>query len=125
MIKLERGKYRPGGTDAESADKYKPEAEKPAKRQFSPLQSIDGSRNYRAMYREACNFHERHNPPRLDDDGGAAYWMETAEDMGLTASSFGSDPFIVGLLSVIYEELEREYKAITTNGEQPERMKNQ
>ena len=82
------------------------------KRPLKPFTALDGSRNYRAMYRAACDFHERHNPPTLD--GGADYWTAVTEDMTETANKYNQDPFITGLLVAIFEELEREYRKLHT-----------
>ena len=76
-----------------------------AKRQ--PLQSL-GGRDYRALYRAACNFHERHNPAQLT----ASYWDEVCEDMTETANGYDNDPFLLELLIAVYEEMEREYKQL-------------
>ena len=106
--------------------KAKPNAETPIQRKLAPFTGHDESRNYRAMYRAACNYHERHNPPTvnreywkthtpgLDDtpEEELSYWEDVAKDMGATASAGGNDPFLIGLLVEIMEELEREYKAI-------------
>lgn len=96
----------------------------PAERKLAPFTGIDPRRNYRAMYRAACNFHEQHAPPRVDraywrergtenadtPDAESAYWEETAKDMAATAASYHNDPFLTGLLIAIYAELEREYQ---------------
>ena len=84
-------------------------AASPSQRKLEPFTGIDKRRNYRALYRAACDFHERHNPPRLHD---AEYWDKAAEDMEQVSSAFGNDPFLIGLLVEIFTELEREYKAL-------------
>jgi hypothetical protein len=103
-----------------------PPPEKARKGQLRPFTGIDKSRNYRAMYRAACDFHERHNPPTIDgeywrthkpgeDEEPQAeldYWENTVEDISATAGGFNNDPFITGLLVAIFEELEREYRAL-------------
>ena len=103
-----------------------PPPQRPLKRKLEPFTGMDTSRDYRAMYRAACNFHERHNPPKVDseyrkshtpgeDDTPQAeldYWEEAAMDVSETASAFQSDPFLTGLLLAVYEELEREYRAL-------------
>lgn len=78
------------------------------KKPLRPLTGIDPRRNYRAMYRAACDFHERHNPPTVSPD----YWSEASEDMTETAGRFDNDPFLTGLLIAIFEELEREYQLL-------------
>lgn len=85
-----------------------PPPKSPLKRQLKPFTGMDKNRNYRAMYRAACDFHERHNPPTLEGD----YWSETTDDMTETANRFDNDPFLTGLLVAIFEELEREYRAL-------------
>lgn len=98
----------------------------PKKRQLRPFTGMDKSRNYRAMYRAACDFHEAHNPPTVDreywrthtpgeDETPQAeldYWEAVCDDMTATANSLQQDPFLTGLLIAIFEELEREYKAL-------------
>jgi hypothetical protein len=98
----------------------------PVQRQLEPFTGMDKSRNYRAMYRAACNFHERHNPPTVDKEywkshipgkdetpeAELQYWEKAVEDIGVTAGGFNNDPFLIGLLIAIFEELEREYKAM-------------
>ena len=78
------------------------------RRRLPPFTGQDPARDYRAMYRAACEYHERNNPPRLGD----AYWSSAFEDMMATAARFDNDPFLAGLLLAVYEELEREYKQI-------------
>ena len=72
----------------------------------------DPARGYRAMYAALFRFHERHNPPALGDDDGALYWAATTDDMQATAQQFNDDPFMLNLLCTVFEELEREYKAM-------------
>ena len=84
-----------------------PEAQTALKRPLKPFMALDGS-NYRAAYRAVCDFHERHNPPRLDDDNGRKYWEETAADATAIANAFDNDPFVISMLVSVYEELERE-----------------
>lgn len=86
-----------------------PSAGAAPRRPLKPLTGLDPRRNYRAMYRAVCDFHERHNPPTLEGD----YWSETADDMTETANRFDNDPFLTGLLLAVFEELEREYKSLT------------
>ena len=88
------------------------EAQSPQKRQFKPFTAIDGTRNYRVYYRAACDFHERNNPPRLDDDNGAAYWERVCDDITETSNRYGNDPFLMAMLVAVFEELEREYKTL-------------
>nr|CRY94008.1 hypothetical protein [uncultured prokaryote] len=97
-----------GEKTQELLGKNKPDAQK---RLLKPFTALDGS-NYRAAYRTVCDFHERNNPPRLDDDNGAAYWENVCDDMCATASQCNQDKFVIGLLVAVYEELERQYLEI-------------
>lgn len=72
----------------------------------------DATRDYRAMYAALFRFHERHNPPTLGDDDGALYWAATTDEMIAIAQQFNNDPFMMNLLCVVFDELEREYKAM-------------
>ena len=91
-----------------------------------PLSDPSGSRDYKRLYRMAFDFHQRHNPPTVDreywrvripgvDDTPEAelrYWEEAAKDLSETASAGKGDPFLQALLVAVYEELERQYKAL-------------
>lgn len=85
-----------------------------------------GGRDYKRIYRAAHDFHRRNSPPEVvrdywkdhkpgEDDtpeAEAQYWKRAAQDLAETASAGGGDSFLLALLSAVYEELEREYKAI-------------
>lgn len=71
---------------------------------LKPFGAVSPERNYRAMYRAACNFHERNNPPENTD----AYWAKAAADMAAVSSEFQGDAFLRGLLLAIWDELGRE-----------------
>lgn len=71
---------------------------------LKPFHAVSPERNYRAMYRAACNFHERNNPPENTD----AYWAKAAADMAAVSSEFQGDAFLRGLLLAIWDELGRE-----------------
>lgn len=85
-----------------------------------------GTRNYKALYRAAHDYHKRHNPPIVDraywethtageDEPPQAeldYWEEAATDVSATANAYNNDPFLIGLLVAVYEELEREYQSL-------------
>lgn len=72
----------------------------------------DPARDYRAMYAALFRFHDRHNPPTIGEDNGDGYWIATTDDMQATAKQFNDDPFMLNLLCTVFEELEREYKAM-------------
>lgn len=94
-----------------AAINHTPSGQKRPQGQLKPFTALDGS-NYRIAYREVCNYHERHNPPRLDDDGGEAYWKAASDDMIAVARKYHDDPFIIGMLITAYEELERQFKLL-------------
>lgn len=73
--------------------------------------SVSGTRNYKTLYRVAHDFHKRHAPPTLE----AGYWETTADDMTAIANAHDNDPFLIDLLTAIYEELEREYKLLSSS----------
>ena len=81
-----------------------------ARRSFTA--PTDPARDYRAMYAALFRFHERHNPPTIGEDNGDGYWTATTDDMQATAQLFNGDPFMVNLLCIVFEELEREYQAL-------------
>lgn len=81
-------------------------------RQLKPLKSVEG-RDYRSLYRVACNFHEKHNPPQTSE----SYWVNVGEEMCEICRRFDNDPFLTGLLLAVFDELEREYKSMQKAGE--------
>lgn len=91
------------------------EGQNAQKRPLAPFAALDGS-NYRTAYRVVCNFHERHNPPRLDDDGGSAYWTDVTNDMMDIAYSYDQNPFIIEMLTTVFYELERQFKILKEGG---------
>lgn len=96
----------------------------PLKRKLEPFTGMNTGKDYRALYRAACNYHERHNPPKVDSEYWKShtpgedetpqaeldYWEEAAISVSETAAAY-NDPFLTGLLLAVYDELEREYKA--------------
>lgn len=98
----------------------------PSERRKRPFTGMGGKRNYRAMYRAACDFHEQHNPPLVNVEywkahqPGSAdpppeeleYWRRTWEAAAAIGKRAGNDPFIIGMLVAIFDELGREYDAI-------------
>ena len=85
-----------------------------------------GGRNYKKMYRAAHDYHQRHTPPEVvreywkdhrpgEDEvpeAEAQYWTRAAEDIAATSAAGNNDPFLMALLSAVYDELEREYNAL-------------
>ena len=94
--------------------------------QASALCDHSGGRNYKKMYRAAFDYQARHNPPEVNreywksHEPGSdppppeelAYWERAAQDVGQTSAAGGNDPFLMDLLMAVYNEMEREYKAI-------------
>lgn len=85
-----------------------------------------GSRNYNRYYRVAHDFHKAHTPPVVEaeywrthtpgeDDipeAEAQYWLQAARDISSCSASGENDPFLMALLTSVYDEIEQEYKAI-------------
>lgn len=91
-----------------------PASDKPAlKRQQMPFKSIDGQRDYKAMYADVFKFHEKYSPPDARDTGQpGGYWWTASEELTQLGAKYGNDAFITALLVAVYGELEREYQAI-------------
>lgn len=119
----ERAQMPAEGLDTQARGIHAHSAEPALKREIRPFTGIDEKRDYRAMYRAAFEYHDRHNPPRIDreywqthepgvDDVPQAeldYWDKAAQDICEVSNRFGNDKFIVDLLAAIYDELGREY----------------
>ena len=103
-----------------------PSEQTPAlKRKLEPFTGMDEKRDYRKLYRAACDFHIAHNPPAVDTEywrthqpgvdlpppAELDYWEKAARDVSEVYLSNGDDPFLIGLLVEVFDELEREYKA--------------
>ena len=85
-----------------------------------------GSRDYNRYYRIAHDYHKAHTPPVVEaeywrthtpgeDDipeAEAQYWIRAAAELGAASESGGNDLFLMDLLSALYAEIEREYKAL-------------
>lgn len=120
----ERAQKPAEALDAQAMERYAQGAEPPVKGQIRPFTGIDEKRNYRAMYRAAFEYHERHNPPTVDreywqthtageDDIPQAeldYWARAIDDLLDTGQAY-NNRFINSLLAVILDELDREYQA--------------
>lgn len=111
--------------DAQARGIHALSAEPALKREIRPFTGIDEKRDYRAMYRAAFEYHDRHNPPRIDREywqthtPGEAdppqvdldYWDKAAQDICEVSNRFSNDKFMMDLLAAIYDELGREYEA--------------
>lgn len=121
----ERAQMPAEGLDAQARGIHAPSAEPALKREIRPFTGIDEKRDYRAMYRAAFEYHDRHNPPRIDREywqthtPGEAdppqvdldYWDKAAQDICEVSNRFSNDKFMMDLLAAIYDELGREYEA--------------
>ena len=119
----DRAQMPAAGLDAQERGITAPGTEPALKRKIRPFTGIDERRDYRAMYRAAFEYHDRHNRPRIDreywqahtpgiDDTPQAeldYWDEAAQDICEVSNRFDNDKFIIDLLAAIYDELGREY----------------
>lgn len=102
------------------------ESSAPQERKREAFMDHTGGRDYKRLYRAAHDFHQRHNPPTVvrdywkdhrpgEDDipeAEAQYWTRAAQDIAETSAAGNNDPFLMALLSAVYEELEREYNAL-------------
>lgn len=68
----ERAQMPAEGLDAQARGIHALSAEPALKREIRPFTGIDEKRDYRAMYRAAFEYHDRHNPPRIDRE----YWQD-------------------------------------------------
>lgn len=103
------------------------------KREIRAFAGVDEKRDYRAMYRAAFEYHDRHNPPRIDrkywrthtpgvdemPQTELDYWEQTAHDIQAEAERHGRDPFFVSLLEAVHAELAREYERERNNAAAP------
>lgn len=63
--------------------------------------------HYRAIYNAVIAYHEQHAPcPRSDEE-----WGEAAKAISEIAAAMENTPFALDLLTAVYTELERQYKA--------------
>lgn len=121
----ERAQMPAEGLDAQARGIHALSAEPALKREIRPFTGIDEKLDYRAMYRAAFEYHDRHNPPRIDREywqthtPGEAdppqvdldYWDKAAQDICEVSNRFSNDKFMMDLLAAIYDELGREYEA--------------
>ena len=111
--------------DGKKAEELAHKSGQALNREFKPFTGIDSARDYRAMYRAVFEYHEDHNPPLveceywkthkpgLDDtpETELEYWKQAAQDVSSVCSAFHDDPFFIGLMVDVYDELGREYEA--------------
>ena len=113
------------GPPALEADTSPATDKSPSERKLKPFTGMDTSRNYRALYRAACDYHEAHNPPTVNREYWKThipgedetpqeeidYWVEAAKGLRELDQRYNNDPFLTGLLVAIYDELSKEYRA--------------
>lgn len=111
--------YTPFKTPPAQGDTNIPPA--PERRENRPS---DFQNTYGKMYRTAFNFHKEHFPPPVDQKYWSnhaagqdelpgielAYWEKTSTDIAEAANRNGNDPFLMGLLTAVMEDLGREYE---------------
>lgn len=121
----ERAQKPQDGFNRQAAGEYVPNTQTALKREIKPFTGIDTARDYRAMYRAAFEYHERHNPPRIDREYWQThtpgidetpqveldYWEQAAQDISSACNAFNNDSFFTGLMVEVYNELGREYEA--------------
>lgn len=109
-----------------------PQPEPPQPQRAAPERKRDtftdhsGGRDYNRYYKIAHDYHKAHTPPVVnkdywrthtpgEDDIPAEeeqYWLQAAAELGVASAAGGNDPFLMDLLSSLYTEIEREYKAL-------------
>lgn len=121
----ERAQKPADGREGQAMGEYTHSTAPALKCEIRPFAGVDEKRDYRAMYRAAFEYHDRHNPPRIDrkywqthtpgvDDTPQAeleYWQQAAQDMQAESDRYERDPFLTTLLEAVYEELAREYES--------------
>lgn len=62
--------------------------------------------HYKKDFRAAYDFMARWQPFPSDLDG----WLEAAHDVGQVSAAGGNTPFLMDLLTAVYNEFDRRYK---------------
>jgi hypothetical protein len=63
--------------------------------------------NYTKIYRDVYNFHDKFRPCPLNDER----WQQAAQEAVDIVRDGGNEPFIISMISAVYSEFERVYKA--------------
>lgn len=98
----------------------------PPERKREAFTDHSGDRDYNKLYRVAHDYHKAHTPPVVDKEywrthipgedetpeAELMYWTQAAEDISKTSAAGNNDPLLMGLLTAVYDEMEREYKAV-------------
>lgn len=133
QMPAERAQKPAGGLEGLATGKYVHSTAPALKREIRAFAGVDEKRDYRAMYRAAFEYHDRHNPPRIDrkywqthtpgvdetPQSELDYWEQTAHDIQAEAEHHGRDPFFVSLLEAVHAELAREYEQERNNAAAP------
>ena len=97
-----------------------------SERKKEPFTDHSGGRDYNKLYRVVHDYHKAHTPPVVDIEywrthtPGEAdipeaedhYWTEAAQAIGEVSAKGENDQLLMGMLIAVYDELEREYKAM-------------
>lgn len=134
QMPAERAQKPAGGLEGQAVGEYAHSTAPALKRETRPFSGVvDEKRDYRAMCRAAFEYHDRHNPPRIDrkywqthtpgvdetPQSELDYWEQTAHDIQAEAERHGRDPFFVSLLEAVHAELAREYERERNNAAAP------
>lgn len=134
QMPAERAQKPAGGLEGQALGEYAHSTAPALKRETRPFSGVvDEKRDYRAMCRAAFEYHDRHNPPRIDrkywqthtpgvdetPQSELDYWEQTAHDIQAEAERYGRDPFFVSLLEAVHAELAREYEQERNNAAAP------
>lgn len=94
---------------ASPSTELSPASENAVQRNTEPHSARSGASDYKAIYRAVYEFHKRNNPPQAEPE----YWDKVALDMVETANAYDNNPLLNELILAVYNELEREYKALS------------
>ena len=134
QMPAERAQKPAGGLEGPAVGEYAHSTAPALKRETRPFSDVvDEKRDYRVICRAAFEYHDRHNPPRIDrkywqthtpgvDETPQTeldYWEQTAHDIQAEAERHGRDPFFVSLLEAVHAELAREYERERNNAAAP------
>ena len=82
------------------------------KRQPETFTSSDGTRDYRALFRDVYGYLRKYLPPVIDDKGKpGGYWWSAGMELLELEVKYKNDKFANALIVAVFNELERESKA--------------
>lgn len=137
MIEIKRNKPKPAqmpvkrtqmpadGLETPANKEQATPAETPLQAEIMAFTGIGNGQDYRAMYRAVFDFHEQHNPPRVDtvywqthtpciDDTPQSevdFWAQAWQDLRKVCEAFNNDQFIIAMMGAVMNEINREYEA--------------